>query len=273
MKSWLVVSLFLSANAFAWGPTGHRVVGEIAQMHLSQDAQKAVKNILKGESLAQASNWSDEIKSNPKEFGHTFKWHYTDWPDEMKKHDESHSSGSLVASIGEQLKTLKDKKASTEKKVFALRFLVHLVGDVHMPLHVGNGHDRGGNYCQVLFHDNQTSLHALWDEGMLEFTKLSFTELTRFLNEKADEKEIQSWQKSDVMVWAQESKDIRASVYPDEVKKSKKKKGLSYCQKEVSKKHMPKLGYEYSYQFLPVAQKRLHQAGVRLALLLNENLK
>lgn len=274
MKSWILLSVLISTHALAWGPTGHRVVGEVAQMHLSPKASNKVKKLLKGESLAQASNWPDEIKSDPKNFGYTFKWHYTDWPDSMEKHDETHSSGSLVSSIKEQLKILKDKKATDEKKAFALKFLTHLVGDLHMPLHVGNGLDRGGNYCKVFFHDQKTNLHSLWDEGMINFTKLSFTELARFIQEGKNSKDLKAWMQGDLGAWALESKALRPALYPEEVKPSKDKLQMpQYCAKDVSDDKLPKLGYEYSYKFMPVLEQKLLQAGLRLAFLLNENLR
>ena len=274
MKFFFLLFLFISFPAFAWGPTGHRVVGEVAQKNLSPKTLTKVKALLNGEDLSRVSNWPDEIKSDPDKYGSTFRWHYTDWPDEMKEHTEANSSGSLIGSINEQLAVLKDKKANHDKKVFALKFLVHLVGDVHMPLHVGSGLDRGGNTCKVLFHGQPTNLHELWDEGMINFTQLSYTELSRYVAQGRSSAEINEWKKGKLLDWAEESKKIRTEVYPADVNPAV---GVSrkYCRLEpvVKEDEMPKLAYEYSYRFLPVLERRLFQAGLRLAVLLNDNLR
>lgn len=275
MKTLFTALLFLSANAFAWGPTGHRTVGEIATGLLEAPVALKVSSILDGHGLARVATWPDEIKSDPDTYKHTFNWHYTDWPEEMQEHNEHNSAGLLLTSINEQLKTLKDPGSPKEKKVFALKFLVHLVGDLHQPLHVGNGLDMGGNACKVIFQRVPTNLHALWDEGMIDFTKLSFTELAKFLKQGLKYSDLTEWRKGTVVDWAHESKQIRATIYPADVVLSKEPiSSKQYCRKDVvpTEAEMPKLGYEYSYKFLPVVEKRLLQAGVRLAKLLNENL-
>jgi hypothetical protein len=253
--------------AFAWGPTGHRVVGMIAERHLEPVVGLKVYKLLKGSSLARVANWPDEIKSDPATYQYTFNWHYTDWKDGDESHDEANSSGKLLTSIREQLLVLKDEKTSDDKKIFALKFLVHLVGDLHQPLHVGNGLDRGGNTCMVLFHNQRTNLHALWDEGLIDFTKLSYTELANFVSHSRTREEIESWRGGEIIEWANESRQLRLSVYPPEQQK--------YCRtgSSVESADMPKLGYEYSYKFMPVLEKRLFQAGLRLGRLLNENLR
>ena len=276
MKLFILVMLFTSGNTFAWGPTGHRVVGEIAEKYLDAAVSAKVNKILNNQSLSRVSNWSDEIKSEPNTYSHTFNWHYTDWKDEDHSHDETNSSGRLLTVIQEQLAVLKDLNSPDDKKTFALKFIVHLIGDLHQPLHVGNGLDQGGNKCRVLFHRKETNLHALWDEGMIEFTKLSFTEMANYVSQGRTEAEIHAWKKGDVLAWALESKLMRASLYPENVNISEAPLSLKqYCRSDivVTSSEMPKLAYEYSYKFIPLVEKRLFQAGLRLAMVLNESLK
>lgn len=276
MKTLALAALFVTTNALAWGPTGHRVVGAVAEKHLDPAVAVKAFKLLGGQSLSRVSTWSDEIRSEPQTYSHTYNWHYTDWKDEDHKHDETKSSGKLLTSIREQLSVLKSAEASPEKKAFALKFIVHLVGDIHMPLHVGNGLDRGGNNCKVLFHKKETNLHALWDEGMIDFTNLSFTELASYVSQGRTREEISSWKSGDVTDWALESKILRASVYPSDVVPPKAPMSVkSYCRTDgqVTQEETPKLAYEYSYQFVPVIEKRLFQAGIRLAVMLNEALK
>jgi hypothetical protein len=275
MKVLAVLSLLVAADAFAWGPTGHRVVGLVAEKNLRPGVLQKVSRILGGHSLSRASNWSDEIKSEPATYGHTFNWHYTDWKDQDPNHDETNSSGRLLSAIKEQLAVLKDAKATTEKKAFALKFLVHLVGDLHQPLHVGNGLDRGGNNCKVQFHGQPTNLHALWDEGLIDFTKLSFTELADYVSKGRAKEEVAAWKKGDLVAWARESKELRAEIYPPDVTPAKTPGERKYCPASgtVAADDVPKLAYEYSYKFAPVLERRLYQAGLRLAVILNETVK
>lgn len=267
MKTLIVLTLLYSAEAFSWGATGHRAIGEIALKELTPKAKSKLKEIMKGESLAQTSTWPDEIRSDPDTYKETFSWHFTDWPDEMKEHDETNSAGKLIAAINEQIGVLKNAESSLEKKRIAVSFLAHLLGDLHMPLHVGNGIDRGGNLCKVTFHGKVTNLHALWDEGMIDQSRLSFTELAQFSSETKTAKDKAKAQQGSVIDWAKESKDLRASVYPENAKTTK------YCvDGNVPQEQMPKLGFEYSYRFFPVVKDRIYQAGMRLALLLNQSL-
>lgn len=276
MKKILFLMLILSSNAHAWGPTGHRAVGAVAEKFLDPLVAVKIQNILSGSSLSRVSNWSDEIKSEPETYSYTFNWHYTDWKDEDHQHDETQSSGKLLSAIKEQLSVLKDSQSSEEKRVFALKFIVHLIGDLHQPLHVGNGLDMGGNKCKVQFHKRETNLHALWDEGMIEFTKLSFTELANYVAQGRTRDEIISWKSGDVLDWALESKNLRAQIYPSDVTPSETPASVKqYCRSDivVTSEAMPKLAYEYSYKFVPVLEQRIFQAGLRLALLLNNALK
>ncbi|MBI2519905.1 MAG: S1/P1 nuclease [Bdellovibrio sp.] len=274
-KMILFIITLMFQPAFAWGPTGHRVVGELAQNYLTLKAQVAVGRILKGQSLARVANWPDEIKSDST-YAYTYSWHYTEWADGQDQFDPNKVTGILVAAIEENIKLLKNSETNAETKVFALKFLIHLIGDIHQPLHVGNGLDRGGNDCKVTYHNVATNLHALWDESMIDFTHLSFTEWVSFLNVLTAE-EIASMQKGTVLDWAQESKLLRAQIYPAEVTADPASNlpqvpGLkNYCNKaqDLPATSIPKLGYNYSYQFKPMLEKRLTEAGLRLAMTLN----
>lgn len=259
----LICSLIISNFAFAWGPTGHRVVGEVAEQFLTKKAKKKMTALLDGESLSRAANWPDKIKSDPANYKYTYKWHYTDWPNEQ--YDPNNNSGSLITSTEEQIKILMNKKSSKAEKAFAIKFVVHLIGDIHMPLHVGNGKDRGGNNCKVMFHNKATNMHQLWDEKLIEFTRLSFTELSKYVA-VATKKELNAYRTGSVLNWARESKDIRKTVYPAGFPARK------YCnlENQLPEGLWPKLGYEYSYKFMPILEKRLLQAGVRLAMVLNK---
>ena len=119
--------------------------------------------------MADASTWADEhLGEMPK----TRPWHYVDVPLDEPKYDAKFSGdvpekGCIVAKINEFKKTLKDPAKSIEERRLALRFLIHLIEDLHMPLHVGDNHDKGGNKTQVRFFEDGTNMHRLWDSGMI----------------------------------------------------------------------------------------------------------
>lgn len=276
MKAFGILLLCTIGNALAWGPTGHRVVGKIAEKHLDSAVKDRVDEILKGLSLARVSTWPDEIRSEPETYSHTFNWHFTDWKEEDHHHDETQSSGKLLTAINQHTSILKDPAAPDESKEFSLRFLVHLIGDLHQPLHVGNGLDRGGNKCRVFFHNQKTNLHVLWDEAMIDFTRLSYTELAEFISQGRSREEVEEWKKGSVLDWAQESKNLRSKIYPKNVGPSSEPMTIhQYCRQDitVTDEEMPKLSYEYSYKFIPVVEERLFQAGLRLAGIINESLR
>jgi hypothetical protein len=276
MKKYIFLFVvFFHQHTFAWGPTGHRVVGEIAMDYLEIPALKKIAKLLQGQSFAKISTWPDEIKSDPKNYQYTFNWHYTDWPNGMHDHDETKSSGILLEAIEKQMLTLKDSTASDEKKVFALKFLIHLVGDLHMPLHVGSGLDRGGNDCKVYFQNRLTNLHSVWDEEMINSTHLSFTEMVKFIRQGRNPQDLKDWRNGSPIDWARESKTIRSSLYPLVDLTVTEGALQPYCKtgSEIPAADIPKLSYEYSYKFMPVVETRLLQAGIRLAILLNNSLK
>lgn len=254
MRSLIILfSLFI---AFApvnetreWGKTGHRVVGDIAQQYLNEDAAEAVNQILEGESLAIASTWMDEIRSDPG-YNYTSDWHWVTIPDGMTYAEtEKNPNGDLIDAIRTVTEKLKSGDISPEKETKHLKMLVHLIGDIHMPLHVGTGEDRGGNDVEVRWFWDSSNLHRVWDSGMIDESKLSYTELSKSVNRISDE-EIKELQNSNVFDWARESMELRDEVYnlPDN----------------------KNINYEYMYHNWDIVEKRLLQAGIRLAGVLNE---
>lgn len=236
--------------AYGWGATGHRVVGKIAERHLSKRAAAAVKAILGRESLAEVATYPDEIRSDPK-YKDTAPWHFVTIEDgETYETSKKSPQGDAVEAIRRFSAVLRSKTATKDEKVYALKWLVHLVGDIHQPLHVGRGEDRGGNTIKVKWFDEVTNLHSVWDDKIIESTKLSFTELSEF-TDKASNKDIKKWQDASVLDWVDESISYRKQVY---TKPEDNKYGA----------------YKYSYQNLPLVKLRLNQGGVRLAGLLNQ---
>lgn len=276
MNKFFYLLILTSFSCFAWGPTGHRVVGVVAQKNLTPKTLEKINAILKGDSLAKVANWPDEIKSEPQTYSQTFSWHYTQWPDQNSEHQETELTGLLLTYIKFHLDYLRSD-AKPEEKAFSLKFLVHLVGDLHQPYHVGNGVDKGGNACKVIFFNTQTNLHKVWDEDMIDSTKLSFTEIADFILQGVGSEKIRLIQQGSLIDWTKESKEIRSVAYPNEVnpngqtqQQNQDRHPKTYCASEVAVELMPKMSYDYNYKFMPQLNRRLLEGGLRLAMVLNQ---
>ncbi|MGB0177651.1 MAG: S1/P1 nuclease [Owenweeksia sp.] len=248
----VLLSLFgilSSPNVWAWGQTGHRVVGQIAENHLSRKAARNIKKLLGDESLAIASTWMDEIRSDDN-YDHTHDWHWVTIP-EGKKYSETEKNpnGDVVEAIGRMTAILKSDTASKEHRVMALRFLVHLVGDLHQPLHVGTGTDKGGNDVKVKWFYESSNLHRVWDSEIIDSKQLSYTELAESID-NASKDQVRMWQKGTVTDWAAEATTYREQVYETD--------------------DPDRMGYEYMYKNWDLMQQQLEKGGIRLAGLLNE---
>jgi len=263
MKVLALTILISATNVFAWGPTGHRVVGDIAERYTDPTVLARAQGILGGLSLARVANWADEIRSDQPNWGHTFNWHHTEWPDLNHDHSELSTHGKLMTALKENLAILSSKESSNDKKAEALKFVIHLVGDLHQPLHVGNGVDQGGNLCRVSFHGKVVNFHSLWDDELINFTKLSYTEMAKFITLGHTASELADWKKGSLLDWARESRMLGEMIYPAGER--------TFCQNNLVE--VPKLAYEYSYKFVPVIERRLYQAGLRLAVILNQYLR
>jgi len=243
----LVLLLVAPSAVFAWGSNGHRVVGRIAMNHLTDEAARAVVCLLGPEGLDQVSTWPDEIRSDPS-WKKADPWHFLSIDDaETLETTARDPAGDVLEAIQRFTAVLRDPQASREAKQEALKFLVHLVGDIHQPLHVGRRADHGGNSIKVLWFKEESNLHTVWDSGMIDNERLSFSELAAFIDHPTLQ-ELQTWQNSAPADWANESKALRERVY------------------QIGD---GKLSYEYVYRNIPLVKRRLLQGGVRLAGLLN----
>jgi hypothetical protein len=239
--------LTLASPALAWGPNGHRIVGRIAANHLTDEAARAVESLIGPEGLEQAATWADEIRSDPA-WKKADPWHYINIDDgETLETTAREPAGDVLEAMQRFEAVLRDPQASRQEKQEALKFLVHFVGDVHQPLHVGRRADRGGNSIEVTWFGEETNLHAVWDTQLVENEQLSFSELAAFIDHPTLA-EIQTWQGSAFADWVKESQAERERVY-----------GIGDG----------KLGFAYAFENMPLVKRRLLQAGVRLAGRLN----
>jgi hypothetical protein len=254
--------------ALAWGKTGHRVVAAIADTQLSGLARAHVKQILGGaESLDEAATWPDEMRSDPAPFWQktSTPWHYVTLDGIL--YDHAPPEGDALKALDHFREVLQDSKASLADKQLALRFVVHIVGDLHQPLHVGKCCDRGGNEVKVKWFGKPTNLHAVWDSALVDDEQLSFTELTAKLVRHTGSAKVIAWWDINPRDWITESGQIRDSLYPtaaDKPRPSKDKKA------KAGEEALPELSYSYVYRSTPIMEERLSKAGVRLAAYLND---
>jgi hypothetical protein len=252
----------IPSPALAWGKTGHRVVAAIADAQLSGLARAHIKEILgSAESLDEAANLPDEMRSAPTQFWQktATPWHYVTLNGVL--YDHAPSEGDALEALQRYTATLRDPNANLADKQLALRFIVHLVGDLHQPLHVGKCCDKGGNEVKVKWFGRDLNLHSVWDSALVDEEQLSFTEMTAKLQRHISNDDVIAWWDINPRDWISESAQIRETLYPTTPPKGAKgKKG---------EPAVPELSYAYVYKFTPVMEQRLKQAGVRLAAYLN----
>jgi len=251
-----LLGLFItnSSSVFAWGQTGHRVSGEIAESYLSSKAKRQIKKIYPNESLAEISTKMDQMRSHPSKFWQKTAnpWHYVTVPAGTEYHvDHAPSEGDAFTALQTYSVTLKDPKASVEDKRTALLIIVHLIGDLHQPFHAGNGTDRGGNDVRLEFFREKSNLHRVWDSGIIDRQQLSYSEWTEWLSQKLTPNMVDEWRTADPEVWINESAELRDGLYPES----------------------DEISWQYQYQNLPIIKTRLQMAGVRIAVYLNELFK
>lgn len=259
----LPISLLASAApAGAWGPTGHRIAAEIAEHNIDGRTRAQIVAILGHEGLAEAATWPDEQRSNPLPFWQetASPLHYVTLPRGAAPGALEHPpEGDSVTALERFTAVLRDPAASREDKALALRFVVHLVEDLHMPLHVGFPGDRGGNDVQVMWFDTPTNLHWVWDEGMILRQQLSYSEYAARLERRITPAEVIEWWDADPESWMAESAELRGDIYPE----TSAELGLGTRESPVM------LGYRYNWQWTPTVERRLEQAGIRVAAYLD----
>ncbi len=239
----------------AWGVIGHRVVGEIADKYLNTTARAKILKILGIESVAMVSNWADFIKSDSS-FKHLDSWHYINLDSGLSHKDvldylNKDTAVDLYTRTSFLVKELKKKNLPNDKKAFYLKLLIHFVGDIHQPMHVGGKSDLGGNTIRVSWFNEPSNLHRMWDEHLIEFQQLSYTEYTRAINHPNAALK-KKWQAENMNEWLYQSYEIGQQLRTE------------------IKQPNQRLSYQYNFNHIATLNRRLLQAGVRLATLLNE---
>lgn len=246
--------LYLPVSTMAWGMLGHRIVGEIADKYLAARTRTEIRKILGNESIAMASNWADFVKSDTA-YRYLYTWHFINFKrglsyEEMKTELKKDTATDAYTKLNFLIKELKKKNLPLQKKQMYLRLLIHIVGDLHQPLHVSPEGTSGGNDIKVGWFSEATNLHSVWDSHLIELQQLSYTEYVSAINFTTPAQR-KTLQKQPVTQWLYESYSIAQKLH-DEIKEPNQK-----------------LGYRYNYDHLETLNQQLLKGGIHLAALLN----
>lgn len=252
MKKIILIS-FLILNvsaAWSWGGKGHDIVAAVAENNLTPKVKKKLNNLLDGRSIIVYSSWMDGLRGDSR-YNHTSTWHYANVDDgytyeTMKKN----SACDVLTATNETIAKLKAGGLSDSLERMYVKYLVHLVGDMHCPMHAGRLSDRGGNDVKITFMGKATNLHSIWDDQIVEAAKKwSYTEWSNnldYLKSKA-KSAIQSGVPAD---WMNETVDLSKLIYKSTPENSKQ-------------------SYDYVNKFTPLVESQLMKGGLRLAEVLN----
>jgi hypothetical protein len=306
-----VLLLFAAAPTLAhgWGCEGHQIVALIAMKHLQPQVAGQVNAILAASPVSaalhrycrnlglppivDASTWADDYRAEQPDTG---PLHYVNIPlnATRDKYDvpQMCQSGCVIDAIVkyvQQLKTSKDAGARGQ----ALRFVIHLVGDIHQPLHDVDNSDEGGNCVPVAFEDETPrltspqredyfpNLHSVWDTGLLESLlddhDMTVEEFADFLDIRYHSRAVR-WNVGQPIDWAWEGHDAAVAAYralPTFIPREPENKANSCADNHIGKRmadlHID-LGARYDDVSHPIVEEQLAKAGLRLATLLNSAL-
>jgi hypothetical protein len=248
-------------SARAWGRLGHRASARLTESLLTPHARSIIRDLLEpGEYLADASTWADEVSRDiPGSAG----WHFVNVRITSNHYspEDCRRGGCVVTKIPEFRAIVADRNAPRLRRREALRFLIHLVQDLHQPMHVADRNDRGGNNVQLRYgRYDYTNLHQLWDSGLIS-RRYRERDLVRELEDIAHTPTARDWSRGRIEDWANETLAVGRRAY-------QANPGTN-----VMFRTGDTVSLEYEKANTPVAVEQLARAGVRLAMILNDTLK
>ena len=251
----VLLALSWSTTAHAWAAFGHRLVALLAYDHLSPAAKGEVDALLAlepGADMGTIASWADEVRRTPG-YEDTGPLHYVNFPDRSCSYAPARDctgGACVVGALERYSAALEDRALPGEKRLEALKFVVHFAGDIHQPMHAGNRGDRGGNQFQVRIGEEGTNLHAVWDYHLLKSAGLRLEQYRRELAPRVAATETSPL---DAATWAEASCALldSAAVYPPRA---------------------GRLPGGYLERQRPLAESRVVLAAARLAALLDRAL-
>ncbi|RAR71577.1 S1/P1 nuclease [Flavobacterium aciduliphilum] len=209
MLVFIVAFAFLPLHTFAWGEKGHRIVAEIAFKNLDRKTRKIILQYLDGMSIEEAANWMDAIKKDHS-YDHLKPWHYVNF--EKNERVKDTCCDNIIYRLSQTIETLKKYPTLPKATVkMELCYLFHLMGDLHQPLHVGYGSDKGGNSIHLKYLDKKMDLHGLFDYGIIEAQNIKLKHCLKYHVYTKDD--IEKMNKGSVLDWAKESRSHLTQIY------------------------------------------------------------
>ena len=244
---------FLASSAlcgWAWSQKGHDATAYIAEQHLTPAALDSVTNLFDGKSIVYWANWLDNASHTP-QYAYSKTWHYKNIDDGVPyEKAKLNPNGDVVTAIREQIAILSDPVSNRDQKVLALKILVHCMGDLHQPMHMGHASDLGGNKVKVRYFGRDSNLHSIWDGSLMNSAhNWSYSEWQQQLDRLTPEQQ-QAVIAGNIDTWAAETYAIADRIY-DYFPEGK---NVSY--NEVN-------------AWAPVIEQQILAGGLRLAEVLN----
>eukprot|EP01080_Neovahlkampfia_damariscottae_P005658 gene5658-9474_t len=270
--SFVLVFIFLVAFISAepaplWSRIGHELVAHIAQSMVTGDANKAIKRLFPRGTLASESMWADQVKRDPK-WKFSGPYHFANFPgnscDYQPARDCNPPRSCVVNAIFNYTSQL--KSADFEKAKTALRFVTHLVGDLHQPLHIGRASDYGGNSIEVTYMNRKTNLHSVWD-GSLLYTKAERNfgrDERRYLGDFLNRLKSEPW-RSKMKEWM----SCRGGINQCPIQWANENAKISCKDAYGNVRNGDVLADAYYTEKIGIAEEMIARGGVRLALILN----
>jgi hypothetical protein len=268
-------------SALAWGNEGHRIIAAIARSYLTPAVLGRVDSLLAADTdplaahdMLSAATWADAYRTNHRE---TAQWHFADielskpdlaaacfgFPAPAKPASAGPAQDCLVDRINAFAAELSDPATPQPEKILALKFVLHLVGDLHQPLHASDNQDRGGNCVRLALGGPRTSnLHSFWDTALVEGMGSDAVAVASELRAKITSAQIRAGRKGDPTAWAMESFGVaKTMVYTLGTQPG--------CDPNSAPISLP-AGYQSTAE--KAAAVQLQRAGLRLASVLNRAL-
>jgi hypothetical protein len=252
MRSLLVVFISILGvfQASAWGPKGHDIVAYIAEQHLSRRAVRNIEAVLGDRTMVSVANWMDNA-SHTEEYAHTKTWHYVNVdPSEQSYNNSAKAqSGDAVTAINTIIANIASGTLTAEQECAELMMLIHLMGDIHCPMHAGRKSDRGGNGVAVRYFGKNTNLHSVWDSDIVESAhRWSYGEWQQNVD-RAKRRDVKRLAQGTPNDWIEETLLLAHDVY------DRTPRGCN-------------ISYDYVAHYTPIIEIQFLKGGIRLAEIL-----
>jgi len=236
-------------SSFAWGAKGHAIVAEIAYGLLIQHAKESLHYYLNGMTIEAAATWMDDVRGDPT-YDYMRPWHYINVEEHQNVNDAQ--APNIITQLQQVIGALRNKHSLSKAQVTTdLKVLIHLMGDLHQPLHVGYGSDRGGNEVHVFYKGNPTNLHAVWDASIINASNITIASC-RAPYDTYSPSQLAKIRSGKITDWMRQSRSYLPQVYAV---------------------HNNQITPDYITGNTAIVKMQLIRAGIRLAEILNQVLQ